>query len=399
MRTSITTGLATVLLATPGASLPALAADDFDHCRQRLARQAIAEGLSPQLVNSTVAALQEQQQVLELDRRQPEFVQTFATYMDKRVTPARVERGREMLAKHGEFLAGLQTRFGVPARYLVAFWGLETNYGGYLGKSPTLDSLATLACDPRRSDFFSTEFVNALRLMERESLQPGQMTGSWAGAVGHTQFMPSNYLRYAIDGDGDGRIDLWGSERDALASGASFLRSLGWTPGLRWGRQVQLPADFDYSRAGPGQGAPLSTWAALGVHRPDGGALPVGEEASILLLPSGHGGPAFLVYDNFNIIMRWNTSQSYALAVGLLADRLAGAPAGHYGDPAAQPLRIAELQLAQQVLLEAGYDPGTPDGILGSRTRAALRAFQLEAQLPADGYPDRTTLDRLLKEY
>ncbi|MBN7797825.1 lytic murein transglycosylase [Parahaliea mediterranea] len=376
-------------------ALPALAAEEFPACRERLAAHALAQGIPPGLVEATVPALEQQQRVLELDQQQPEFIQTFAAYVDRRVSPERVSRGRQMLAKHGDFLADLQRRHGVPARYLVAFWGLETNYGGYLGNMPTLDSLATLACDPRRATFFTREFVNALRLMDRESLEAEHMVGSWAGAVGHTQFMPSSYLRYAVDGDGDGKIDLWRSERDALASGANFLKALGWQPGLRWGRLVRLPPDFDYRWAGRDQSAPLASWSSRGVLRANGGPLPGTDVTAALLVPAGHAGPAFLVYDNFDVIMRWNQSQSYALSVGLLADRLAGAPPADYGDPETPPLPIAELKHAQQALLDRGLDPGPLDGVLGSRTRAALRAFQLEVRLPADGYPDAATLNAL----
>src|SRR5690606_7049335 len=194
--------------------------------------------------------MEQQQRVLELDRKQPEFAQTFGQYLSTRVSDDRIRKGRAMYARHRAFLDQLTERYGIPGQYLVAFWGLETNYGGYLGNMPTLDSLATLACDPRRSDFFTTEFLTALRVMDREALQPGQMRGSWAGAMGHTQFMPSNYIRYAIDGDGDGRVDLWGSEKDALASGANFLSHLGWQRDQRWGREVRLPAGFDYTLTG-----------------------------------------------------------------------------------------------------------------------------------------------------
>ncbi|GAB3270938.1 lytic murein transglycosylase [Parahaliea aestuarii] len=385
-----------LLLAT-AVPLASAASTDFNHCRSQLAEFAIAEGIPADLVNATVPDLQEQKRVVELDRKQPEFMQTFASYVDQRVSEQRVRRGRDLLARHGDFLDALQDRFGVPSRYLVAFWGLETNYGGYLGNMPTLDSLATLACDPRRADFFSTEFVNALRLLQRESLEPADMVGSWAGAMGHTQFMPSTYLQYAIDGDGDGRVNLWRSERDALASAANFLNGLGWTPGLRWGRQVTLADEFDYSAAGKERPATLAEWRDRGVSNLDGSPLPAAELPASLLLPSGHGGPAFLVYDNFDVVMRWNNSQSYALSVGLLADRLAGAPAGDYASSETDPVSIAELRRAQEALLAAGYDPGTPDGILGSRTRAALRDFQLAARLPADGYPDRATLNKLLQ--
>lgn len=390
--------LALLLAAAPlGAPFHATASTDFAACRARLGEQAIADGVSAEVVRTTLPAVRELQRVVELDRKQPEFMQTFANYVEQRVSPQRVERGRSLLHQHGAFLAELQQQYGIPARYLVAFWGLETNYGGYLGKMPTLDALATLACDPRRSDFFATEFVNALRLVERESLDPAQMLGSWAGAMGHTQFMPSTWLQYALDGDGDGRVNLWRSERDALASAANFLRGLGWTPGLRWGRQVSLGEGFDYSLSGRDRGATLAQWSAHGVRNLDGSALPSADIEAALLLPAGHAGPAFLVYDNFAVVMGWNNSENYALSVGLLADRLAGAPAGDFGNGETSALTSAELRRAQEALQAAGYDPGEADGILGSRTRAALRAFQLAANLPADGYPDRVTLTTLLQ--
>jgi membrane-bound lytic murein transglycosylase B len=283
----------------------------------------------------------------------------------------------------------------VPPRYLIAFWGLETNYGSYLGSVPTLNALATLACDPRRSEFFANEFVDALQLVEREALPLERLRGSWAGAVGHTQFMPSSYLRYAVDGDENGQVDLWQSERDALASGANFLRSLGWVPGQRWGRLVILPPGFPYERAGLDQVQTLSAWAALGVQRADGGALPSLELDASLLLPAGHQGPAFLVYDNFRVVMRWNQSQSYALSVGLLADRLAGAPPLVLPESLSRPLRKDDIASAQRALNTLGHDAGVADGVVGTRTRAALRDFQLEQGLPADGYPDPRTLEAL----
>jgi len=367
----------------------------FRDCVAGLGDRARAAGVDEALVARVLPTLSPLERVIALDRSQPEFVQTFPAYLEARVTASRVERGRELLARHGPFLEGLLRRYGVPPRYLVAFWGLETNYGGYLGKVPTLDSLATLACDQRRSEFFAGEFVNALQLVEREELAVDQLVGSWAGAVGHTQFMPSSYLRYAVDGDGDGRIDLWQSEEDALASGANFLRSLGWEPGLRWGREVQLPEGFAYEMAGLGKARSLAAWAEAGVARSDGAALPPLPLEASLLLPAGHRGPAFLVYGNFRVVMRWNASQSYALAVGLLADRLAGAPPLRLPAGLAEPLRKADIVSAQQALNALGLEAGTADGIIGSRTRAALRAFQLDAGLPADGYPDPETLDAL----
>lgn len=369
--------------------------ESFDSCIVGLGDRARSAGVGPALVEQVLASLAPVERVIELDRKQPEFVQTFGEYVARRVTDARVKRGRELLSSHGAFLDDVLRRYGVPPRYLIAFWGLETNYGSYLGSVPTLDALATLACDQRRGEFFADEFVDALQLVQREALPLERLRGSWAGAVGHTQFMPSSYLRYAVDGDDDGRVDLWQSEADALASGANFLRSLGWAPGQRWGRQVMLPSGFPYELAGLDQARSLGFWASLGVKRADGGSLPVADIESSLLLPSGHRGPAFLVYDNFRVVMRWNQSQSYALSVALLADRLAGAPALAASPALSEPLRNADIASAQRALNVLGHEAGTADGVLGSRTRAALRAFQLEQGLPADGYPDPITLETL----
>ena len=378
-------------------ALPATADDSFDACAAGLGERAAKAGVEPALIDEVMASLAPVERVIELDRKQPEFVQTFADYANARVTETRVKRGRELLEQHGAFLDEVLRRYGVPPRYLVAFWGLETNYGSYLGNVSTLDALATLACDPRRGEFFAGEFVSALQLVERESLPLQQLRGSWAGAVGHTQFMPSSYLSYAVDGDGNGQIDLWGSERDALASGANFLRSLGWTPEVRWGRRVSLPAGFPYELAELSERRSLSDWAELGMRRLDGGALPDADLEASLLLPAGYQGPAFLVYDNFRVVMRWNQSQAYALSVGLLADQIAGAPPLQLPE-AAQPLRRDDVEDAQRALNALGYEAGTPDGLMGRRTRAALRAYQLEQGLPADGFPGPDTLQELRVE-
>ena len=381
------------ILAIPGLSS---ANTEFSSCLTSLQAQARSAGINESILKDVIPGLQQQERVISLDRKQPEFLQTFSEYLGLRVTPERVERGRALLEKYRSFLLDLQEQYGVPPQYLVSFWGLETNYGSYLGRMPTLDSLATLACDQRRSDFFSGEFIAALQLMQRESLEPADMQGSWAGAVGHTQFMPSSYLRYAVDGDGDGQIDLWRSERDALASGANYLKSLGWQSGLRWGREVQLPSDFPFQHAGQrDQRRPLQAWADYGVKRSDGGTLPTASVDAALLVPAGHRGPALLVYDNFEIIMRWNRSELYAIAVGHLADRIAGAGALRDSGSAQGPLRKTDIELAQKTLNTLGYDAGPVDGVLGSATRSALREFQLANNMVADGYPNPSTLEAI----
>lgn len=371
----------------------------FAECIAGLQQRAQAQGRSPQVVDEVLASLEFQPRVIELDQRQPEFTETFANYLKARVTAARVSIGRSLLAKHEQLLGQLQERYGVPPQYLVAFWGLETNYGGYMGKMPVLDSLATLACNPRRSTYFSAELLTALELLEREELAAAEMQGSWAGAMGHTQFMPSAYHRYAIDGDGDGRIDLWNSIPDALASAANFLHELGWQPDQRWGREVRLPPDFDYSSVDLNERRPLQEWRRMGLTTADGAPLPATSMPALLLIPAGHAGPAFLAYDNFDVIMRWNRSQFYALAVGHLADRINGAGRLRQPPPADTPrLTRPEVEALQLQLNRLGFAAGEPDGILGPATRQAVQAYQKSRGLIADGYPGTELFSALAHE-
>lgn len=377
----------------------ALAQDErFAACIVELQDRARAENLAAWIVDDVLGNLQQQQRVIELDRSQPEFTQTFANYFNRRVTAERIERGQQLLEKYDELLSRLTGKYGVPGRYLVAFWGLETNFGSYLGKMPTLDSLATLACDERRSEYFSSELMQALALLESESLSTAEMRGSWAGAMGHTQFMPSTYNRYATDGDGDGRVNLWRSEQDALASSANFLASLGWQQGERWGREVLLPDEFPYASTGLGNSQPLKHWRKLGVTFANGAQVPDIDMQASLLLPAGHSGPAFFVYPNYSVILRWNRSEYYALSVGILADRLIGA------GPLVQPpsteeaaLNRSTVEQMQKQLNLLGFDAGEADGVMGSLTQTALREYQAANGMIADGYPDRTTLCALLK--
>lgn len=382
-------------------ALPSARADNgeaaFAACREGLMEQARADGIAGALVDGVLPELRFQPRVIELDRAQPEFVQSFAVYLEGRVSARRVQQGRILRARHQELLDALSREYGAPGPVLVALWGMESDFGGYTGRMPILDSLATLACDPRRSEFFTHQLFTALRLIERESLDPAAMRGSWAGAMGQTQFMPTTFYDHAVDGDGDGRIDLWNSPADALASGANLLSNLGWIPGQRWGREVSLPDDFAYEKTGMEQPRPLADWAELGVRRADGGALPVADMEARLLLPQGHAGPAFLVYDNFDVLLGWNRSISFALAVGHLADRIAGGGrlVASFPDEVHR-MSTAEMAELQRRLAALGHDPGEADGILGPVTRAALRDFQLDQGLIADGYPDERTRARLL---
>ena len=359
---------------------------NFAQCLNELTVYAGEQGVSEssqQLINT----LQYQSKIIELDRNQPEFMQTFPAYFSKRVNDWRINKGQAMYAKHKAFLAELNAQYGIPGHYLMAFWGLETNYGGYKGDTPTLDALATLACDERRKTFFTQELMLALKLVDRENLNPELMQGSWAGAMGHTQFMPSTYTQYAIDGDGDGKIDLWGSEQDALASAANFLKRLGWKPGLRWGREVKLPEGFDYSLAGKANKRPISDWRELGILNVDDERLPVSDIDATLHIPAGHAGPIFLSYANFKTIMRWNNSEFYAIAVGHLADRIINGAPLSADLPDLPPIPRQEIKAMQLALAQQGYDVGGADGIMGPATRAGLRAFQNKKGLIADGFP------------
>lgn len=368
----------------------------FARCIDDLQLRARSEGISTAAIRASLGQARHQTRVLELDRQQPEFTTPFADYLNRRVTEQRVARGRAMLAEHRPLLDRVAREYGVPAQYLVAFWGLETNYGSFFGRMPVISSLATLACDERRSRYFSAELMSALRIIEEGSIDFDRMEGSWAGAMGHVQFMPSVFLRYAVDYDGSGRRDLWGSLPDALASAANFLSHLGWETGWRWGREVRLPDGFDYNLAGRDQPRHLSEWARMGVRRADGRALGPADIDAALLIPAGHEGPAFLVYDNFDVIMRWNRSEYYALAVGHLADRIAGGVGLHQPPPDDTP-RLSHRQVMdlQRALNEQGFDSGTVDGILGPATRQALSRYQRDHGMVPDGYPGRAVLKRL----
>ncbi len=388
---STSIALICVFAVNPPASA---AAQSFNQCVANLQLQARQQGISDKTVNQVLGKVKYLARVIELDRRQPEFTQTFAGYFNARVTDERIRKGRSLIAEHRNLLNRIQRESGIPAKYLVSFWGLETNYGGYFGDWSVPDSLATLACDPRRSTFFTQELLNALRIIDAGDITPDRMVGSWAGAMGHMQFMPSTFLNYARDADGDGRRDLWGSLEDAMASAAHFLKRLGWNPDLEWGQEVKLPVGFDYSLAGLHHQLTLGEWAARGVTPVSGPALlPIHQSAS-LLVPGGHQGPVFLVTNNFHVIMRWNRSEFYALSVGHLADRISGSPALSR-PPLENGTKISREQVRQlQVNLNAlGIDAGGVDGVMGPQTRKAISIFQQRTQRIADGHLDNELLE------
>ncbi len=390
-----TAGLLIASVATAEISVVPEKPETFGQCLQDIEQRAVAEGVSPETARNVLASVEFLPRVIELDRRQPEFTTTFADYLGRRVSETRIGKGREMLAEHRELLNRVSDQTGVPPAYLVAFWGLETNYGSYFGKMPVPSALATLACDERRGRYFSGELISALKILDEGAIEPERMEGSWAGAMGHVQFMPSVFLQHATDADDDGRRDLWGSIPDAMMSAGRFLQSMGWDPDYRWGREVVLPDNFDYALAGQGRRS-LSQWNELGVTDVYGQPLADEPIDAKLVVPAGHRGPAFLAYDNFRVIMGWNRSEYYAIAVGHLADRIAGAGALSNPPPEDAPtLSRDDVLKLQAALNERGFEAGNPDGIIGPNTRSAIRRYQSSVGLIADGFPGPELLDSL----
>jgi membrane-bound lytic murein transglycosylase B len=297
---------------------------DFADWMVQLRADALANGISPQTLAAALADIQvPEPRLLKSDLNQPEQTQSLADYVEARVSTERIAEGREMLRRYPTWLGRVERHYGVQRRFIVALWGIESSYGRHPGQVPVFQALVTLAYDDRRGDYFRKELLEALRLLEAEQLSVQKMQGSWAGAMGQFQFMPSSYRHFAVDADGDGRRDLWASIPDALASAANFLAKAGWQGDQTWGRPVTLPKDFDYSLAGRESRLSLPSWQALGVRRSNGSALPRRALQAALIVSDGPGGPAYLVYDNFQVLRRWNRSNAFAVAVGTLADSLA----------------------------------------------------------------------------
>jgi lytic murein transglycosylase len=333
--------------------------------------------------------------VIERDRNQTEFSRTLQDYLAIAASDQRVSMGQAALRQHGGVLGQIEARYGVEGNVVAAVWGLESFYGTRRGDVPVIAALSTLAYDGRRGEFFEGQLMAALRILQNGDVTPERMTGSWAGAMGHTQFIPTSYLGFAVDFTGDGRRDIWSDDpTDALASTAAYLAKSGWRRGQPWGMEVRLPAGF----AGPvgrGTGRAVSDWAAAGVTRAGGGALPAGGAGSIIL-PAGPGGPAFLLMQNFNVILRYNNAENYAIGVGHLSDRLVGGAAirGEF-PPDRQGLTIADRQELQRRLTAKGYDTEGSDGVIGARTKAAISAYEAAEGLPVTGEATLVLLRRL----
>jgi membrane-bound lytic murein transglycosylase B len=356
--------------------------------------RALATGLPAAVVDGALRGVTFNPKVVERDRNQNEFTKTIWDYLDTAVSEDRVALGLKSIARHRDLLERIEADFGVEAEIVAAVWGLESAYGTYRGELPVLGSLATLAYEGRRGAFFEAELIAALRIIAGGHVD--RFVGSWAGASGHTQFMPSSWEAFAVDFDGDGKKNLWGDDPgDALASTANYLRHWGWQTGMPWGLEVTLPKGFDHEQTTERVVKPVADWQALGVRTAAGGDLPDHGPGSILL-PGGHRGAAFLIFPNFQVIEKYNTADAYVIGIGHLADRLKGGPPIAASWPRElRALTLDERRALQDLLTRAGFDAGGVDGRMGPKTIAAVKAFQKARGLVPDGYPSLDVLERL----
>ena len=377
--------------------LPPLIAQDqtFAEWREQLRAEAFSLGISEETLLAIDDLEAPLDRVLELDDAQPEFIQTFTRYLSLRITPLQINRGQALLRQYAVLLEEVRQSYGVQPHYLVSFWAIESNYGRATGGFSVLQALATLAFDPRRADFFRTELLTALKIIDDGHIAVDNMSGSWAGAMGQLQFLPSVFARYGIDGDNDGKIDIWNSLPDIFHSAANFLSQSGWRGDERWGREVLLPSNFDFSLTGTRTRKPLQEWNELGIIQMNGSPIPVANMQASVILPAGAGGPAFLTYANFRATMVYNPSTFYALTVGHLADRYTGGAAIQRMPENEQAMSAPDVQALQELLNTAGFDSGEPDGRVGSRTRTAIRAYQQNKGLLMDGYASLKLLEAL----
>ncbi len=389
---------ASLLAAVMGADTSAFAADDgdFARCLSELRPMAQREGVDAAVFAKMTAALQPDPSVIDLLDNQPEFKTPIWDYLASLVDDERVADGRAALAQWRTVLDDVQRRFGVDPATVVAVWGVESNFGRSFGKRPIVASLANLSCFGRRQAYFRGELFSAMKIVQRGDVPADAMVGSWAGAFGHTQFMPSTYLRLAVDFDGDGRRDLVGSIPDALASTANFLARGGWHAGEPWGYELRLPKGFDAGMAGRRNRRALSEWASRGVRRVNGDALDGPAAGAAVLLPAGANGPAFIVFRNFDAIYGYNAAESYALAIAHLADRLRGGGAFETSWPTDDPgLSRVERRELQRLLLERGHAIGEVDGVLGAASRAAIKVEQQRLGFNVDGRAGQKLLHQL----
>src|SRR3954462_14080761 len=388
--------IALALLGLSIAAAPAAAQSDFRACLAGLKGQAVAKGVPGETYDAVTSGVQPDMKILELMDNQPEFKTPIWDYLGFLVDDERVEEGRAAMRRAAQALATAESRFGVDRYIIAGVWGVESNFGKDIGGRPLVQSLATLSCVPnRRQGYFRGEFFATLQIIQRGDIASARLNGSWAGPFAHTQFMPSPFLRLAVDLDGDGRRDVVDSVPDALGSTANFLRKAGWITGVPWGYEVQVPESFNSGLAGRKSKRPVSSWAAMGVTRIDGRPLS-GEYQGAILLPAGKAGPAFLVTKNFDALYSYNAAESHGLAIAVLSDRLRGGPSIRTAWPTDDPpLSRAERRELQQLLTRRGYDVGEPDGKIGQKTRDAIKSVEQQIGIAPTGRPGGKVLQAL----
>ncbi len=374
--------------------------DDANFCAflRSFRSTAIAAGASAATYDAATANIRLNLRIAQLNGSQPEFVRPVWDYLSGAVSDLRVNKGRARMAANAAAESDVEMKYGVPREVVTAIWGIESDYGDDTGRFNLFEALATLGYDGPRQEFGRREFIAGLKLADAEHLDPATMQGSWAGAIGQTQFVPSTYLAHAVDGDGDGKRDPWHSVPDALASTANYLKDSGWHAGEPWGQEVKLPANFAYEQVDPENKKKIAEWQAMGVRSITGGDLAMdatdGARPAAIFLPAGARGPAFLTRANFDVILKYNNATSYALAVSLLSDRLRGADGVIGTWPRDErPLSTSDVMNLQEALNALGFNTAGVDGMLGPRTRAAVRAFQKMHGMPADGFATHSLLD------
>ena len=372
------------------------AAADFGNCVAGLWPEAARRGVSRANFERFTAGLTPDLHIMDLLDAQPEFTKAPWDYLDLLVSDDRIARGRELVAQYAQAFGAMERTYGVDKYIIAAIWGVESNFGTLGGDRSVVRSTATLACVGRRQAYFREEFLSALEILQHGDVPPEHLIGSWAGAFGPTQFMPTTFKRFAVDFDGDGHRDVVDSIPDMIASTANNLKTDGWVSGRTWGYEVTLPQSFDYLLADRAKPMPIRQWETLGVRRAGNKPFPHPEETAYLVLPAGARGPAFLMTQNFRVIMKYNPAEAYALAIGYLADRMrGGAPFVHEWPRDERVLTLDERFELQQLLANRGFDIGSPDGRLGPRTRIAIRNYQASVGLTPDGFASSGVLDRL----
>ncbi len=362
---------------------------------QDFKQEAASQGISRQTIDAALAGVRYDPSIVAKDRAQHVFAQDFLQFSNRMVANYRLQHGANNLKKYAQTFDRIEQEFGVPGPVIVAFWGLETDFGANTGDGPTIQSLATLAFDCRRSAEFREQLMDALRIIDRGDLSVRQMRGPWAGELGQVQFLPSVYEEFGVDYDGDGRRDLINSTPDSLASAGNYIKSLGWRRGEPWLEEVRVPESMPWELADVHIKKPRALWARFGVTQRDGSPLPNDNLPSALVLPMGRNGPAFLAYPNFDVYLEWNQSLTYSLTAAYFATRLAGAPPLSRGRAPVESLSLAQTKELQTLLVQRGYDVGKVDGIIGENTRKAVTDVELKLGLPADGYPTPELLARL----